>query len=80
MFYTLAMPTESKIRVAEDGVAEVGMTDARAALTALMREVRYGGKIGAFTERGVRQVMLVTPDFYDRAVQALGEKSAGQAG
>ncbi|WP_411092240.1 hypothetical protein [Streptomyces sp. 049-1] len=66
------MAGEDKIKTASDGVAEVGMMDARAALTALVRDVRYGGKVGAFTERGQRQVMLVTPEFYDRAVQALG--------
>ncbi|MFF4900526.1 hypothetical protein [Streptomyces sp. NPDC001068] len=66
------MAGEDKIKTASDGVAEVGLMDARAALTALVRDVRYGGKVGAFTERGVRQVMLVTPEFYDRAVKALG--------
>lgn len=73
MSYTLAMAAEDKIKVREDGVAEVGMMDARAALTSLVREVRYGGKVGAFTERGERQVILVTPDFYERALAALGE-------
>jgi hypothetical protein len=67
------MAGEDKIKTAADGVAEVGLMDARAALTALVREVRYGGKVGAFTERGTRQVMLVTPEFYDRAKAALGE-------
>ena len=80
MSYTLAMSASDKIRTAEDGVEEVGMTDARAALTALIRDVRYGGKIGAFTERGARQVMLVTPEFYARALAALGEAPEPQAG
>ncbi|WP_158857530.1 type II toxin-antitoxin system prevent-host-death family antitoxin [Streptomyces sp. NRRL B-1347] len=66
------MAAETKIKTADDGVREVGMTDARASLTSLIREVRYGGHVGAFTERGERQVMLVTPEFYERAQAALG--------
>lgn len=73
VFYTLAMSAE--IKIAEDGVAEVGMTHARANLTTLVRDVRYGGKVGAFTERGTRQVILVTPEFYERAKAALGENA-----
>jgi hypothetical protein len=68
MTYTLAMATEKAgIQTAEDGVVWAPMTDARALLTGLIREVRYGGKSGAFTERGVRQAYLVTPDFYEQA-------------
>lgn len=77
MFYTLAMTAESKIVIATDGVAEVGMTHARANLTALVRDVAYGGRVGALTERGARQVILVTPEFYERAVAALGENAQG---
>src|ERR1043165_8953316 len=69
MAYTLAMATGKGIEVAKDGVATVGMTEARALLTSLIREVRYGGKVGAFTERGARQAYLVTPDFYERAAE-----------
>ncbi|MGW2951593.1 type II toxin-antitoxin system prevent-host-death family antitoxin [Streptomyces eurythermus] len=71
------MAAEDKLQHAEDGVVEVGMADARAALTALVREVRYGGKTGALTERGTRQVVLVTPEFYERAVAALGTNAKG---
>lgn len=67
MAYTLAMATGKGIEFAEDGVATVGMTDARALLTSLIREVRYGGEVGAFTERGSRQAYVVTPDFYEQA-------------
>ena len=69
MAYTLAMATGKGIEIAKDGVATVGMTEARALLTSLIREVRYGGKVGAFTERGARQAYLVTPDFYERAAE-----------
>ncbi|MET7788096.1 hypothetical protein ABZS93_16005 [Streptomyces sp900116325] len=55
------------IEIAEDGVATVGMTEARALLTTLIRDVRYGGQTGAFTERGERRAYVVTPDFYEAA-------------
>lgn len=67
----------AEIKTAPDGVREIGMMDARANLTTLVREVRYGGHIGAFTERGTRQVILVTPEFYERAVAALDEAAQG---
>ncbi|WP_158712405.1 hypothetical protein [Streptomyces sp. NRRL F-5135] len=61
------MATGKGIEIAEDGVATVGMTEARALLTSLIREVRYGGEVGAFTERGSRQAYVVTPEFYETA-------------
>lgn len=65
MTYTLVMPADQRIRIAEDGVAEVPMTDARAALTAFIREVSWGGRPGAFTERGKRVAMVVPPEEYE---------------
>jgi len=67
MTYTLAMALHPKIEIKGDGVAEVGMTDARAALTSLIREVSWGQRPGAFTERGTRVAMVVPPEFYNRA-------------
>lgn len=61
------------IEIAEDGTAEVSMTDARAFLTRLIRTVREDGRPGSFTERGERRAYVVTPDFYERALEALGE-------
>lgn len=69
MTYTLAMAADQGIRTADDGVAEVSMTDARANLTQLLRDVRYGGRSAAFTERGERSAYVVPPDFYERAVR-----------
>ena len=69
MTYTLFMPADQRIQIAEDGVAEVKMTDARAALTALIRDVRWGRKVGAFTERGKRVALVVPPEFYEQAVR-----------
>lgn len=75
MTYTLAMAADQGIQIAEDGTAEVSMTEARANLTRLIRTVREKGRIGAFTERGERRAYLVTPDFYERAIKALAEQS-----
>lgn len=69
MTYTLAMAAEQGIRIADDGVAEVSMTYARANLTQLLREVRYGKRPGAFTERSERSAYVVPPDFYEQAVK-----------
>lgn len=74
MTYTLAMAADKGIQIADDGIAEVSMTDARALLTSLIRDVRWGGTVGAFTERGERRAYLVTPDFYERAVRALADQ------
>jgi prevent-host-death family protein len=63
------MAADQGIQIAEDGVAEVSMTDARANLTPLLRDVRYGGRPGAFTERGKRSAYVVPPEFYEQAVR-----------
>jgi prevent-host-death family protein len=63
------MAADQGIRVADDGVAEVSMTSARANLTQLLRDVRYGKRPGAFTERGERSAYVVPPDFYDQALR-----------
>jgi hypothetical protein len=65
MAYTLFMPADQRIEIAKDGIAEVPMTHARAALTSLIREVSWGGKAGAFTERGKRVAMVVQPEQYE---------------
>lgn len=69
MTYTLAMAADQGIQIAEDGVAEVSMTKARALLTQFIREVRWGGRPGAFTERGSRVAIVVPPDFYEQALR-----------
>lgn len=69
MTYTLAMAAEQGIQIAKDGVAEVSMTGARANLTQLLRDVRYGGRPAAFTERGARAAYVVPPDFYEQALR-----------
>lgn len=69
MTYTLAMAADQGIRIADDGVAEVSMTSARANLTQLLRDVRYGKRPAAFTERGERSAYVVPPDFYEQAIR-----------
>lgn len=70
MTYTLAMAAEQGISIADDGVAEVSMTKARALLTALIRDVRWGRKVGAFTERGKRTAYVVTPELFEETYAA----------
>jgi PHD/YefM family antitoxin component YafN of YafNO toxin-antitoxin module len=69
MTYTLAMAADQGIQIADDGVAEVSMTYARANLTQLLRDVRYGKRSGAFTERKERSAYVVPPDFYEQAAR-----------
>lgn len=69
MTYTLAMAAEQGIEISKDGVAEVAMTKARAALTSLIRAVRWGGRAGAFTERGERVAFVVSPEVYEQAIR-----------
>ena len=69
MTYTLAMAVDQGIEIAEDGIAEVAMTKARAALTSLIREVRWGGRPGAFTERKERVAFVVSPALYEQALR-----------
>ncbi|WP_345624442.1 type II toxin-antitoxin system Phd/YefM family antitoxin [Streptomyces ziwulingensis] len=61
------MAADQGIRIAEDGVAEVSMTEARAQLTRLIRRVREDGRPAAFTERGERRAYVVTPAMFKRA-------------
>ncbi|MCP9205541.1 type II toxin-antitoxin system Phd/YefM family antitoxin [Streptomyces sp. NEAU-Y11] len=63
------MAADQGIRIAEDGTSEVSMTEARANLTRLIREVRYGGRPAAFTERGARSAYVVPPEFYEQALR-----------
>ncbi|MEV6504846.1 hypothetical protein AB0M61_01830 [Streptomyces sp. NPDC051642] len=63
------MASDQGIEIAKDGIAEVAMTKARAALTSLIREVRWGGRPGAFTERKERVAFVVAPAFYEQALR-----------
>jgi prevent-host-death family protein len=61
------MAADQGITTADDGTSEVAMTYARAHLTQLIREVRYGKQPAAFTERGERSAYVVPVEFYERA-------------
>ncbi len=76
MSYTLAMTAKPEIRIAPDGVQEVRLTDARPLLTSLIEDARERDRVSAFTVRGKRKIMLVTPEWYDAVVQALKDRSA----
>lgn len=76
MAYTLAMAADQGIQIAEDGVAEVSMTEARAQLTRLIRGVREDGRPGAFTERGERRAYVVTPGMFARIKGPSGKEKA----
>ncbi|WP_327594629.1 GIY-YIG nuclease family protein [Streptomyces chartreusis] len=58
--------------VADDQVREVSMSLARGKLTGIVRQAAAGTP-AALLEHGQRQVVLVTPEWYDRALRALGE-------
>ena len=75
MSYTLTMTADQEPQIADDGVQEVPLTIARPLLTRLIEQVREDGVVSALTVRGRRRAYLVTPDFYDRALAALGERS-----
>ncbi|MFC5144250.1 hypothetical protein [Streptomyces aureoversilis] len=63
------MTTEPGPQIAEDGIQEVPLTVARPLLTRLIEQVREDGLVSALTVRGRRRAYLVTPDFYERAIQ-----------
>lgn len=67
MPYTLSMAADQGIRISDDGVAEVSMTEARALLTRLIRTVREEGRKAAFTERGERRAYVVPPAYVEAA-------------
>lgn len=74
MTYTLTMATDQEPTIAADGVQDVPLTIARPLLTRLIEQVREDGLVSALTVRGRRRAYLVTPDFYERAVAALGKR------
>jgi len=60
---------------AEDGVQELPLTHARAQLTTLIEDARERDIVTALTVRGRRRICLVTPEFYEAALQALGRQT-----
>ncbi|MFZ4266532.1 hypothetical protein [Streptomyces arboris] len=60
---------------AEDGVQELPLTHARAQLTTLIEDARERDLVTALTVRGRRKICLVTPEFYEAAIKALGRQT-----
>ncbi|MFI0827205.1 type II toxin-antitoxin system Phd/YefM family antitoxin [Streptomyces roseolus] len=54
----------------------MGVSDARANLTEVIARTRLVGERVVLTRRDKPQAVLVSPDFYERALVALGEKPA----
>lgn len=75
MPYTLAMTAKPEPKMADDGVQEATLTDARPLLTRLIEDAREKGIVSALTVRGRRRAYLVTPEFYERAIEALSKRS-----
>lgn len=69
MSYTLAMATDQEPKIADDGVQDVPLTKARPLLTRLMEQALEEKLVSALTVRGRRRIYLVTPDFYERALE-----------
>ncbi|MEU1373025.1 hypothetical protein ABZ442_05085 [Streptomyces triculaminicus] len=63
------MTTEPAPKIADDGIQDVPLTVARALLTRLIEQVREDDLVSALTVRGRRRAYLVTPDFYERAIE-----------
>lgn len=55
---------------------ELPLTHARAQLTTLTEDARERDTVTALTVRGRRRICLVTPEFYDAAVKALGQQKS----
>lgn len=60
--------------VAEDGVREVSLTLARPRLTSIVRSVAHGGQAVILLNHGRPYAAVVSPEFYERALTALGEE------
>ncbi|WP_381792859.1 hypothetical protein [Streptomyces niveus] len=70
------MTDAPKPELKPDGVQELPLTHARAQLTTLIEDARERDLVTSLTVRGRRRICLVTPEFYERALKALGEKPA----
>lgn len=53
---------------------EQRIADARNALSEAIGRARYGDEVTVLTSRGKRVAVIVSMDFYERALEALGEK------
>ncbi|MGW6414839.1 hypothetical protein [Streptomyces sp. NPDC055055] len=61
--------------LAADGVQELPLTYARAQLTQLIEDARENDLVTALTVRGRRRICLVTPEFYEEAINLMRRHS-----
>ncbi|MEU1088899.1 hypothetical protein ABZ401_19045 [Streptomyces sp. NPDC005892] len=59
--------------VAADGVREISLSLARSRFASLLGEVAYTNQSAALLNHGQRRAMIVSIDFYERALAALNE-------
>ncbi|MEV6791311.1 hypothetical protein AB0M87_04765 [Streptomyces sp. NPDC051320] len=64
------MAADQEPQIAPDGVQEVPLTIARPLLTTVIEQLREDGVVSALTVRGRRRAYLVTPEFYEEAIEA----------
>ncbi|RSS57509.1 hypothetical protein [Streptomyces sp. WAC01280] len=69
------MPDTPKPVLAQDGVQELPLTYARAQLTQLIEDARENDTVTALTVRGRRRICLVTPEFYEQAIQLMKKQA-----
>lgn len=67
--YTLTMAADQEPQIADDGVQEVALTIARPLLTRLIEQAREDDLVSALTVRGRRRAYLVTPAFFEQALE-----------
>ncbi len=60
--------------MSESETREMGISDARANMTEVIAEVRLLGRPVVLTRRDKPQAVLVSVDFYERAVRALADQ------
>ncbi|MGW3196261.1 hypothetical protein ACWDBD_17080 [Streptomyces sp. NPDC001118] len=63
------MASDLEPRIAADGVQEVPLTKARALLTRVIEQALEEGVVSALTVRSRRRVYVVTPAFYEQALE-----------
>ncbi|MFF8297700.1 hypothetical protein ACF07M_20200 [Streptomyces globisporus] len=59
--------------IAGDGVREISLSLARSRFSDLVGEVAHAKQPAALLNHGQRRAMIVSVDFYERALEALGE-------
>lgn len=72
---TEAPAKDDETHIAADGTQEAMLSKARPLLTRLIADAREKGLMTALTVRGQRKIVLVTPEWYDAAREAMSERT-----